>query len=101
MKNPPNFRRSALFSDIKMQTFDYYDMQKLETYENLFVQTNEVAMITDYQLLQSTTLLGLDATYTLTFTPKNPLSNDGMMSLSWTDQVVFLEDDFKCTIDTY
>jgi hypothetical protein len=24
MKNPPNFRRSGLFSDIAMQTFDYY-----------------------------------------------------------------------------
>lgn len=48
IKNPPNFRKSGLFSNIYMQTFDYYNIQFLEEYENLWVQTNEVATITDY-----------------------------------------------------
>ena len=26
LKNPPNYRRTGLFSNIYMETFDYYDM---------------------------------------------------------------------------
>lgn len=37
MKNPPNFRRSGLFTNIFMQTFDYYSIQKLENNENLWI----------------------------------------------------------------
>ena len=29
MKNPPNFRKSGLFSDISMKTWDFYPIQKL------------------------------------------------------------------------
>lgn len=37
LKNPPNFRRSGEFSNIFMRTFDYFDIQKLSSYENLFI----------------------------------------------------------------
>ena len=40
IKNPPNFRKSGLFSNIYMQTFDYYNIQILKNYENLWIQTN-------------------------------------------------------------
>lgn len=73
----------------------------METYDNLFVETDEVAVIEDYSLLQSTLQLGLEATYQVTFTPKNPIGNDGMLTLEWTDQVTFVEEEFKCSIETY
>lgn len=73
----------------------------METYENLFVETSEVAVITDYSLLMSTKLLGLEAAYKLTFTPTNPIGKDGMLTLEWTDQVTFIEESFKCSVDTY
>ena len=50
MKNPPNFRRSGLFSDIIMETFDYHPVQKLDNYENLWIQTNKVATISVFTL---------------------------------------------------
>lgn len=37
IKNPPNYRKSGLFSNIYMQTHDYYNMQVLKNYENLWV----------------------------------------------------------------
>ena len=49
LKNPPNFRKSGLFSDIFMQTDDYYSIQILEKYDNLWIQTNKAAQITDFQ----------------------------------------------------
>ena len=58
IKNPPNFRKSGLFSNIYMQTVDYYNIQFLENYDNLWVQTNEVATITDYYRVQSTEVFG-------------------------------------------
>ena len=51
IKNPPNFRKSGLFSNIYMQTVDYYNMQYLENHDNLWVQTNEVAQIEKYERL--------------------------------------------------
>lgn len=51
MKNPPNFRRSALFSNIYMTTNDYYSMQKLDNYADLWIQTNTPATIVDFTRL--------------------------------------------------
>lgn len=48
LKNPPNFRRSGQFSNIYMETFDYYDMQKLFNYADLFIQTDTPGTIRDY-----------------------------------------------------
>lgn len=48
MKNPPNYRTSGKFSNIYMETYDYYDMQRLVNYDNLFIQTNTPGTIIDY-----------------------------------------------------
>ena len=73
IKNPPNFRKTGLFSNIYMQTFDYYNIQILDNYENLWVQTNEVGIITDYTRQQSTEVFGSDSVYIIDFTPENPI----------------------------
>lgn len=54
LKNPPNFRKSELFSNIYMQTFDYYNIQALENYDDLWIQTNEIGTITEFTQDQST-----------------------------------------------
>lgn len=48
LKNPPNFRRSGLFSDILMQTYDYYNTQGLIDYDRLFIQTNTPGTIRNF-----------------------------------------------------
>mmetsp|Transcript_2499 Transcript_2499/g.3149 ORF Transcript_2499/g.3149 Transcript_2499/m.3149 type:complete len:126 (+) Transcript_2499:2633-3010(+) len=101
IKNPPNFRRSGLFSNIFMETYDYYDMQKMVSYDDLFIQTNTPGTIKDYTLQQSTEIYGLNATYTINFMPFNPISRDGLITLEWTDQVLFYEEEPTCKIETY
>lgn len=101
MKNPPNYRTSGKFSNIFMETYDYYDMQRLMNYDDLFIQTNTPGTIIDYKLQQSTEIYGLNATYTINFMPLNPISKEGIITLEWTDQVIFYEDEPTCKIETY
>lgn len=102
MKNPPNFRKSEVFSNIYIQTFDYYNICALESHENLWIQTDEVGTITEYNRDQSTEIFGLEAVYTINFTPINPISKDGIITLEWSDQVKFNKnDDLACKVQTY
>ena len=84
LKNPPNFRRSDSFSNIFLETGDFFSIQELLNYEGLFVQTDTPGLIRDYELQQSTEVFGLDATYTIKFLPFNPISTNGMITLDWT-----------------
>ena len=102
MKNPPNFRKSELFTDIYFQTADYYNIQQVANYENLWIQTNEVATIKDFTRSQSVELFGVDAIYTIQFTPENPIGKDGIITLQWTEQVKWnQENDIVCKVETY
>ena len=91
LKNPPNFRRSGLFSNIKMQTYDYYNIMYLESHDHLWIQTDTPATVSTWKLEQSTVVLGLDASYALVFTPENPIGPTGHMTLKWSDQVEFYQ----------
>ena len=74
----------------------------MKNYQELWVETNEVAKIIDYTRTQSVELFGVDAIYTIQFTPVNPISKDGIMTLSWTDQVEWDRDnDIVCKVETY
>ena len=101
MKNPPNFRRTNLFSDIYLQTFDFYNMQKLQDYDKLWIQNNEPGVITEFTRYQSIELFNLEAIYTITFTPKNPIGKDGVITMEWTEQVEFDQSDPVCKVETY
>ena len=104
LKNPPNFRKSDYFSNIYFETYDYFNIQELSDYSNLWIQTNEPAQITDLVLTQSNEALGQEATYTINFPPKNRIDSDGSMLLTFPDQVEFVdtEDGFvKCQVVTY
>ena len=48
-----------------------------------------MAKITDFTRLQIPEAYGSEASYTITFTPINPISENGVMTLEWTDQVLF------------
>jgi len=98
MRNPPNFRKSGLFSDISMKTFDFYPIVKLSKYENLWIQTNKVAKITEFTLVQSNVIYGLEASYIVSFTPKNPINQGGTITLEWSNQVELINEDFKCIV---
>ena len=63
MKNPPNFRTPQLFSDIFMQTDDYYSIQKLNEYQNTLIQTNKAASITDFKREQQSDVYGQESRY--------------------------------------
>ena len=58
-------------------------------------------MILDYTLQQSTEIYGLNATYTITFMPLNPISKNGLVTLEWSDDVIFYEEEPTCKIETY
>ena len=98
MRNPPNFLKSGLFSDISMKTFDFYPIVKLSKYDNLWIQTNKVAKITEFTLVQSNVIYGLEASYTVSFTPKNPINQGGIITLEWSNQVELINEDFKCIV---
>ena len=100
MKNPPNFRKTGLFSDIFFETFDFKNIQKLSDYDNLWVQTNKPGTITDYRRFQTSEGFGVESTYEISFTPLNPIGKDGMIQVTWTDQVKFLKDKQVCTVQT-
>ena len=44
-----------------------------------------MATITDFTRIQSVELFGIDAVYTISFTPVNPIGRDGIITLEWTD----------------
>ena len=100
LKNPPNFRTSGKFSNIYMTTGDYYEIQKLSNYDNLFIQTDTPGTITSYTRASSTEVYGLDATYSLEFMPKNPIGKNGMIILEWSESVTFIEEDAVCKVET-
>ena len=44
----------------------------------------------------------MDAVYTITFTPENPIGKDGIVSLQWSDQVIFnAGNSVSCKVQTY
>lgn len=89
MKNPGSTRPSSLFSDIHVETHDFYPIMKLESHEGLFIETDAPGRIKDFQLVQSTELFDFNSVYTISLTPFNPIGENGILTLKWTDQVVF------------
>ena len=102
LRNPGTTRRSSTFSDVKVETFDFYPIMQLPAARNaeLFVKTEIAGPIHNWELMQSNENFGEAAAYTLNFFPLNPLGQNSIMTLTWTDQVN-LSRDASCAVTTF
>ena len=83
-----------------MQTSDYFNIQELRSHGHLTVTNNIVATITDFSQMQGNEQFGAETYYDLRFKPTNPISSDGTIKLTWTNQVNVFEDT-ECSVETY
>lgn len=100
IKNAPSFRETGSFSEVYMQTSDFFSIQKLDSHDHLTVTNDQVALITEYEQIQDTEQYGEKGAYDLRFTPLNPISSDGTVKLTWSSDVEVFAD-AKCRVETY
>ena len=83
-----------------MQTSDYFKIQQLDSHDHLHVTNDIVATITEFTQIQGSEQFFNETYYDLRFSTLNPISKDGTIKLTWTDQVEVFEDT-QCTVETY
>lgn len=97
--NPPSLKQSSFFTAISMRDKDQFPIQKVTDYETLFVQTDTVAIIQNYQQVSTSEQYGEDTEISLNFQAVNRIPLQGYIELTWPETVVVYEDT-TCSVTT-
>jgi len=98
IRNPISTKPSSSFSNILIQNEDNYSVAKYS--KPTAPITNELfAQIQKYKLTQDDINVSKVTSYTLDFTPVNPIPRTGSMQISWPRQVQ-VTSDFGCQVRT-
>jgi len=102
IRNPPSFKPTKPFSNLYLQTNDYFNITQASEQQaaSLYIQTKNVAIIQSYTVTQQTEEVGGIGPLEIVFTPVNPLTKDGAMTLRWSDQIQIFNDT-TCKVQTY
>jgi hypothetical protein len=91
IRNPTSFKASQPFPPIFLDK-DSFNITMSDPSTLIFIQTTEVATITQYNVNQQTKETGAVGYLEIQLELVNPLSSKGTLVMTWTDQVTVLPD---------